>query len=82
MSKVEDKTVSGLIITGIDQSKEYSEGEVLAVGKGYRTNDGGITPLSVKVGDIVLFRKMVEVAVGDEREELFIISENTVFAVK
>ena len=52
----EDKTAGGIIIP--DTAKEKpTEGEVIAVGPGARSEDGKIHPLDVKVGDRVLFGK-------------------------
>lgn len=63
----ENKTASGIIIP--DNSKEKpSQGEVVAVGKGYRLQDGTVRALDVKKGDKVLFGKYsgTEVKVGGE----------------
>ena len=52
----EQKTAGGIIIP--DTAKEKpQEGEVVAVGSGSRNEDGKITPMDVKIGDIVLFGK-------------------------
>ena len=52
----EEKTSGGIIIP--DTAKEKpQEGEVVSVGPGARTEDGKISPMDVKVGDIVLFGK-------------------------
>ena len=51
-----NKTAGGIIIP--DNAKEKpSEGVVEAVGNGFRAEDGKIIPMSVKVGDKVLFGK-------------------------
>ena len=51
-----DKTAGGLFIP--DSAKEKpQQGEVVAVGKGKRTDDGKLIPLDVQVGDRVLFGK-------------------------
>ena len=52
----ETQTASGLIIP--DGSKDKpTEGEVVAVGSGYRLTDGTVKALDVKAGDKVLFDK-------------------------
>ena len=49
----EEKTTGGIIIP--DTAKEKpQEGEVVAVGPGAKSEDGKISPMDVKVGDIVL----------------------------
>ena len=63
----ETKTAGGIIIP--DTAKEKpSEGIVEAVGNGFRADDGKIVPMSVKVGDRVLFAKWggTEVKLGGE----------------
>ena len=52
----EEKTTGGIIIP--DTAKEKpQEGEVVAVGHGLKNENGKISPLDVKVRDIVLFGK-------------------------
>ena len=52
----ERKTASGIVIPDTAAEKP-DQGEVLAVGKGKKTDDGKIIALDVKVGDKVLFGK-------------------------
>jgi chaperonin GroES len=81
--KAEEKTAGGLYIANPDQAKGYAEGVVIAVGAGYR-NPGSeeLFPLTVKVGDHVLYRKSVEILVKDGDSDLFLVSEATVIAIK
>ena len=52
----EEKTSGGIIIP--DTAKEKpQEGEVVAIGPGAINDGGKVTPMDVKVGDIVLFGK-------------------------
>ncbi len=52
----DDNVINGIIIP--DSAKEKSQtGEVIAVGKGKRLEDGKIIELDVKVGDKILFGK-------------------------
>ena len=52
----ERKTASGIVIPDTAAEKP-DQGEVLAVGKGKKTEDGKLIALDVKVGDKVLFGK-------------------------
>jgi len=54
--KVEQKTASGIILTG-DVKEEPSYATVVAVGEGAYV-DGKKVPLTVKVGDKVVFKKI------------------------
>lgn len=76
----ETRTAGGIIIP--DTAKEKpSEGIVEAVGNGFRADDGKIIPMSVKVGDRVLFAKWggTEVKLGGETR--LIIKESDILAV-
>jgi len=69
VKRLEEKEVKkgGIIIP--DTAKEKpQEGEVIAVGPGKVTEDGKLQPMSVKVGDKILFGKYSgsEVKLGDE----------------
>ncbi len=69
VKRLEEKEVKrgGIIIP--DTAKEKpQEGEVIAVGPGKVTDDGKLQPMSVKVGDKILFGKYSgsEVKLGDE----------------
>ena len=69
VKRLEEKEVKkgGIIIP--DTAKEKpQEGEVIAVGPGKVTEDGKLQPMSVKVGDKILFGKYSgsDVKLGDE----------------
>ena len=51
------KTTAGGIIIPDTAKEKPSEGIVEAVGTGARTEDGKVIPMTVKVGDHVLFAK-------------------------
>ena len=79
-SKVADITKGGIVIP--DSMKEDdSTGEVLAVGGGRLMTDGKLCPLTVKVGDRVVFEKRAGIKVTAEDEELLVIRENEIIAV-
>ncbi len=70
----ESKTAGGIIIP--DTAKEKpSKGEVVAVGTGGRDEQGRTIPMTVKVGDKVLFGKWSGTEVKIEGEELLIMKE-------
>ncbi len=55
--KEDEKTTAGGIIIPDTAQEKTQTGEVLAVGEGRLTQDGSLTPLKVKAGDIVFFGK-------------------------
>lgn len=76
----EEKTASGIIIPDTASQERPEQGEVIAVGPG-RYDDGELVPMSVKVGNKVVFKKYApdEVKVGDE--EYLVLSESDIMAV-
>ena len=72
----------GILLPDTAQEKP-KEGEVIAVGPGKSDDKGKVEPLSVKVGDRVLFTSYAgtEVKGEHEDEELLILSEDEVLGV-
>jgi chaperonin GroES len=65
-----------------DTAKEKpQEGEVVAVGKGKRLEDGKIIPLDVQVGDKILFGKYSGSDIKLDGEELLIMREDEVLGI-
>jgi chaperonin GroES len=76
----EEKTKGGLIVP--DTAKEKpSEGEIIAVGEGARTESGELIPVAVKAGDRVLFGKWSGSEVRLEGEDLLIMKESDVLGI-
>lgn len=76
----ETKTASGIIIP--DNSKEKpAQGEVIAVGAGYRLENGDTRKLTVKAGDKVLFGKYSGQEVKVEGFEYVIMKEDEIFGI-
>ena len=76
----DSKTAGGIIIPDSAQEKP-SQGVIVAVGTGIRTEDGKVTPLDVKPKDKVLFGKWSgnEVTIGGE--ELLIMKESDILGI-
>lgn len=76
----ENKTAGGIIIP--DTAKEKpSEGVVEAVGNGFRADDGKIVPMTVKVGDKVLFGKWAGTEIKVDGETRLIVKESDILAI-
>ena len=76
----ETKTASGIIIP--DNHKEKpSQGEVIAVGKGYRLASGETRALDVKKGDKVLFGKYSGTEVKVEGHNFLIMKEEEILGI-
>jgi len=75
----ERKTGGGIIIpVTSNEDKGSKKGEVVAVGAG-RYDDGKLIPVSVKVGDSVLFQWGDKVKVGED--EYYLVRENEILAI-
>ena len=76
----EEKTAGGIIIP--DSAKEKpQQGEVVAVGKGKRLDDGTLVPLEVKVGDKILFGKYSGSEAPKLGDDYLIMREDEVLGV-
>ncbi|MBI4034041.1 MAG: co-chaperone GroES [Candidatus Brennerbacteria bacterium] len=53
----EQKTKSGIVLPETAEKEKPVKGKILAVGPGKLTDKGERMPMSVKVGDVVLFKK-------------------------
>jgi chaperonin GroES len=77
----EQETVKGGIIIPDTAKEKPQEGEVVAVGKGKRLEDGKLAPLDVQVGDRILFGKYTGSEVKVDEEEFLIMREDDVLGV-
>ena len=76
----ETKTKSGIIIPDTAQEKPM-QGQVVAVGKGKRLDDGRLQPLDVKVGDKVIYGKWSGTEVKLDGVEHVILKEEDLFGI-
>jgi chaperonin GroES len=74
------KTKGGIIIPDTAQEKPM-QGEVVAVGKGKRLEDGRLQPLGVKVGDKVIYGKWSGTEVKLDGKEHVILKEEDLFGI-
>jgi len=75
-----ENKIGGLFIP--DSAKEKpQEGEVVAVGKGKRLEDGKVVPLDVEKGDRILFGKYSGSEIRIDGEEFLIMREDEVLGV-
>lgn len=81
--RVEEKkeTAGGILLPGSAQEQQ-NEGEVVAVGPGKASDSGAIIPMTVKVGDKVMFGQYSGQEVKDENAEpLMIMREDDIIAI-
>ena len=82
IKRVEEEALSAGGIVLPDSAKEKpSRGEILAVGNGSTNDKGDTRPMSVKVGDNVLFGKYSGTEVEVDGKELLVMNEGDIIAV-
>lgn len=75
-----EKTKGGILLP--DTAKEKpQEGEVIAVGDGKKTEDGKVIPLSLKVGNRILYGKYSTTEVTIDGEEYLIVREDDILGI-
>lgn len=78
--EAEQKTAGGIIIPDSAQEKPQ-EGKVVAVGTGTANDNGSVTPLTVKEGDIILFGKWSGTEIKLDGKEYLIMKESDILGV-
>lgn len=74
-AEVETKTAAGIIIPDTAKEKPV-RGEVVAIGQGKKDE-----PMTVKVGDLVLYGKYSGTEISIEGEDYLIMRESDIYAV-
>lgn len=77
----EETTASGIVLPDTIDKERPEKGEVVAVGDGKILDDGKRAPMSVKVGDTVMFKKYSPDEIKIDDEEYLIISEGDILAI-
>jgi chaperonin GroES len=77
----EGETVRGGIIIPDSAKEKPQEGEVIAVGKGKKNEEGKVFPLDVQEGDRILFGKYSGTEIKIDGEEFLIMREEEVLGI-
>jgi chaperonin GroES len=82
LKRMEEETTSpGGIVIPDSAAEKPIRGEVKAIGKGKRLDNGEVIPLDVKVGDTVLFGKYSGTEVKVNGEDLLVMREEDIMGV-
>ena len=76
----EEKSAGGIVLPG-SATEKPSQGEVVAVGPGKKTENGDISPVGVAVGDTVIFGQYGGNEIKIDGDEYLILSESDIFGV-
>ena len=77
----EEKKSAGGIVIPDTAAEKPEQGEILAVGKGKKDDNGKLIPIDVKVGDRVLFGKYSGQTVKVKGDELLVMREEDIMGV-
>ncbi len=77
----EKTTKSGIVLPDTAKEKPQS-GVVIAVGPGKTSEEGKTIPLSVKVGDRVIYAKYGGTEIKVDGNEYLIVKENDILAIE
>lgn len=77
----EEKTKGGIFLPDTVSKERPMEGNVLAVGEGRRDDKGALIPMSVSVGDKVLFAKYGGTEFKIDDEEYLILAEKDILGI-
>lgn len=74
-------TKSGIVLPDTVDKEKPEKGEVVAVGEGKILDSGQRSPMSVKIGDKVMFKKYSPDEIKIDDEELLVINESDILAI-
>src|SRR5438445_13794264 len=82
VNRIEQKeTMQGGLYIPDSAKEKPQEGEVVAVGKGKRLEDGKVVPLDVQIGDRILFGKYSGSDIKLDENEYLIMREDEVLGI-
>ena len=76
----EEKSAGGIVLPG-SATEKPSQGEVIAVGPGKKSENGDVSPVGVAVGDMVIFGQYGGNEIKIDGDEYLILSESDIFGV-
>jgi chaperonin GroES len=79
--KGEEKTKSGILLPESANKERPEQGKVIAVGPGKKNKKGEIIPVSIQVGQKVLFSKYGPNEIKVDGKEYLIAKEDDILAV-
>jgi chaperonin GroES len=80
-SEQEETTAGGIVLPDTAKKKPF-EGRVVAVGTGRTLEDGTVVPLSVQVGQTVIYSKYGGTEVTLQGKDYVILDEDQIYAIK
>ena len=76
----EEKSAGGIVLPG-SATEKPSQGEVVAIGPGKKSENGDVSPVGVAIGDTVIFGQYGGNEIKIDGDEYLILSESDIFGV-
>lgn len=80
-AKVEETTKFGIVLPDSSGKEKPERGEVIAVGTGKVSDNGTTQPMSVKIGDQVVFKNYMPSEVKVDGEDFLVLAETDILAI-
>lgn len=77
----DEVTKSGIVLPDTVDKEKPEKGEVVAIGEGKLFDNGQRAPMSVNIGDKVMFKKYSPDEIKIDGEEYLVISQNDIIAI-
>ena len=77
----DEVTKSGIVLPDTIDQERPEEGKVIAIGAGRILDNGQTAPMSVKVDDVVMFKKYSPDEIKIDGEDYLVISEGDIMAI-
>ena len=77
----DEMTKSGIILPDTIDKEKPEKGEVIAIGAGKTLDNGQKAPMSVNVGDTVIFKKYSPDEIKIDSIEYLVVSESDILAI-
>jgi len=77
----EEATKAGIVLPDTAEKEKPEKGEVIAVGPGKLLDNGHRSPMSVKTGDRILFKKYGPDEFKIDDKEVLIVAEEDIMAI-
>ena len=80
-TKENEITKAGIVLPDTIDKERPEKGEIIAVGEGKLLENGQRAPMSVKIGDKVMFKKYSPDEIKIDDQEYLIVSQNDILAI-
>lgn len=80
-ASTEEVTASGIVLPDTVDKERPEKGEIVAVGEGKLLKDGSHAKMSVKVGDVVMFKKYSPDEIKVDGEDYLVFNEGDILAI-